>query len=514
MSIFFLQFHTATDSDNNPNTFDAQWLWNSGGTDTGKLTFLDTDPLKSGPEEWSATFTSTQTSLLLADANHDSWPDGFIAKDSQQNDIQVPLTWQAKDSANVVARFSVSANDEQNHPAIFSGVLKDTNNDTLPDQIIGSWGAMSFDFGINLIDTNSDGKFDQVSIIQTSIRSGLVQVDATSHPAGFYLANSTSGDFTAPIVSTFSPIDEATGVTAGSNIVLTFREIIGRGTGTIAIHSGSATGSVVESYDATTSTNLSISSHTLTINPTAVLVSGTHYFVTLDPGSIKNIAGNSYAGTSSYDFTTAAAADLGTSGNDTFYADTAPRTTDGGAGVDTVIFSGKEANYSIVLSESGFSVKENLGTDGIDTVLNIEKLQFTDHTLTITATPSETLLESYRIYKAAFDRAPDYGGLGFWYNAMDHGASLSEVAGGFIGSNEFKTMYGTNPSDSTFVTLLYQHVLGRTYDQGGYNYWLNILNAHLDTKANVLAHFSESAENIANVTGVITNGIIYEVYAA
>ena len=304
-----LFLNTATDSDNNPNTFDAQWLWNSGETDTGKLTFLDTDLLKSGPEEWSATFTSTQTSLLLPDANHDSWPDGFIAKDSRGNDIQVPLIWQAKDSANVVARFSVSAYDEQNHPATLSGVLKDTNNDTLPDQIIGSWGAMSFDFGMNLIDTNSDGKFDQVSIIQTVIRSGLVQVDATGHPAGFYLANSTSGDFTAPIVSTFSPGDDATGTAVGSNIVLSFSEIIGRGTGTIAIHSGSATGSVIESYDATTSTNLAISSNTLTINPTADLASNTQYFITFDQGSITDFGGHSFIGTTSYNFTTSAIVD-------------------------------------------------------------------------------------------------------------------------------------------------------------------------------------------------------------
>jgi len=71
-------------------------------------------------------------------------------------------------------------------------------------------------------------------------------------------------------------------------------------------------------------------------------------------------------------------------------------------------------------------------------------------------------------------------------------------------------MYGNNPTDTTFVTLLYQHVLGRTPDQGGYDFWLNDLQ--VETRAQVLAHFSESAENIANVAGVISNGIIYQPY--
>ena len=201
----------------------------------------------------------------------------------------------------------------------------------------------------------------------------------------------------------------------------------------------------------------------------------------------------------------------GTSGDDTFHSSTGNEAFYGGAGVDTVIFSGHESDYTITLAGTCFSLKDNVGTDGTDTVVNIEKLQFTDHTLNIATVPTETLLESYRIYKAAFDRAPDYGGLGYWFKVMDHGASLTDIAGGFIGSNEFKAMYGDNPTDSTFVSLLYHHVLGRDLDQGGYDFWMNDLK--VETRAQVLAHFSESTENIANVAGVIANGIIYEAYA-
>jgi serralysin len=182
---------------------------------------------------------------------------------------------------------------------------------------------------------------------------------------------------------------------------------------------------------------------------------------------------------------------------------------DGGPGSDIALFSGNEHNYSIAPSSTGFFVRDNSGIDGVDSVINVEKLQFSDDTITIAATPDEFLLESYRIYKAAFDRAPDYEGLGFWYHNMEKsGAPLTAVAEGFINSDEFRLMYGASPADSTFLTLLYQHLLDRNPDQGGYDFWMNSLQEI--SKAEVLAYFSESAENKANIAGIISHGIIYQ----
>ena len=130
--------------------------------------------------------------------------------------------------------------------------------------------------------------------------AGTTTYDFTTVPA-------PPADTTPPIVSTFNPSDAAAGVAVGSDIVLTFSEAIQKGSGSIVIHSGSATGTAVATYDAATSGNLSVSGNTLTINPTADLAAGTQYFVTLDAGSIKDLAGNSYAGTTTYDFTTVAA---------------------------------------------------------------------------------------------------------------------------------------------------------------------------------------------------------------
>jgi Bacterial Ig-like domain len=111
----------------------------------------------------------------------------------------------------------------------------------------------------------------------------------------------------SPTVTAFSPADAATGIPVSRDIVVHFSEVVQAGTGAIEIHSGSANGALIAHYDVVTSSNLSIVGNTLTINPTENLVTGTHYFVTIADGSVKDLEGNSFAGTTTYDFTTAPA---------------------------------------------------------------------------------------------------------------------------------------------------------------------------------------------------------------
>jgi Ca2+-binding RTX toxin-like protein len=129
--------------------------------------------------------------------------------------------------------------------------------------------------------------------------------------SGLYVVGEVLGaaDTTAPIVSTFSPTDGASGVAVGNNVVLTFNEAIQKGTGIIYLRSGSATGTIVEQFDAASSARLSVSGSTLTIDPTANLTNSTQYFVTFASGAVKDVAGNNYAGITTYDFTTVAPAD-------------------------------------------------------------------------------------------------------------------------------------------------------------------------------------------------------------
>lgn len=204
------------------------------------------------------------------------------------------------------------------------------------------------------------------------------------------------------------------------------------------------------------------------------------------------------------------------SGGDHFY---------GGNGIDTSVYRGTLSQYSIqrdvsiedartdyTSSNLGKIVTDNVANrDGVDKLVDVERLSFSDVNVAYDTAKGENAGEAYRIYKAAFDRAPDADGLGFWVDALDHGASLTSVAQGFINSAEFTKMYGSNPTDAQFVTELYNHVLHRAPEGAGYQFWLDSLSAGV-SRAQVLADFSESAENINQTNPLIANGIQYQEY--
>ena len=114
-------------------------------------------------------------------------------------------------------------------------------------------------------------------------------------------SNSTApADTLAPTLTSFS----STGVALASNLSLGFSEAIARGVGTLSLRKGSATGALVESFDAATSTRLTLSGSSLSVDPTALLEAGSTYVLVMPAGAVKDLAGNNYGGTSSYNFTT------------------------------------------------------------------------------------------------------------------------------------------------------------------------------------------------------------------
>jgi hypothetical protein len=193
----------------------------------------------------------------------------------------------------------------------------------------------------------------------------------------------------------------------------------------------------------------------------------------------------------------------GGAGNDRFFAGAGSHVIDGGAGVDTVQYVGLRADTALSRSGTTFLVTKP-GQSGTDITRNFERFEWTDKGLAFDI--DGVAGKAYRVYQAAFDRKPDIEGLSFWMHQMDKGAALYDVAAGFVASAEFRTLYGEAPSDSAFLTRLYQNVLHRAYDQAGFDFWLSAL-VHGTSRPVVLAQFSESPENQAQVIGAIQNGI-------
>ncbi|MES2148382.1 MAG: DUF4214 domain-containing protein [Pseudomonadota bacterium] len=199
----------------------------------------------------------------------------------------------------------------------------------------------------------------------------------------------------------------------------------------------------------------------------------------------------------------------GGSGNDVFSAGYGNESIDGGAGRDLVAYAGARVGYTITAGASAgsFTVSDLAGNGGSDSLINIERLSFSDGALAFDIAGDGG--QAYRVYQAAFNRVPDLGGLGFWISVMDYGTTLNEVAAAFIASSEFQVLYGSAPSHAELVGKFYDNVLHRTGEAAGFNFWVGVLDSGQATPATVLASFSESAENQAALIGVIGNGFAY-----
>jgi Ca2+-binding RTX toxin-like protein len=249
----------------------------------------------------------------------------------------------------------------------FTGISKEgqqlTANNSIADvdgvgSITYHWMANDTELAIGesyTLTSSEVGKAISVVASYTDLQGNSESVTSTTTP--------TVLEGVAPTVTNFSPADAVTGVALGSNIILTFSEAIQTGTGSISIRDGSASGIVLASYDVVNSQNLAISGNTLTINPSNDLSSNTHYFVTIDATAIQDLAGNAYAGTDAYDFTTSYNVIIGTSVNDNLLGTVNDDQLSGLAGNDTI--NGATGNDTLTGGSGGDTFIVSSGTDSI-----------------------------------------------------------------------------------------------------------------------------------------------------
>jgi len=188
-------------------------------------------------------------------------------------------------------------------------------------------------------------------------------------------------DTAPPSVTTFSPADEASGVAIANDIVISFNENIARGIGSITLKTGG--GSTFQTFSVASSTQLSISGNTLTINPTNDLAYNTTYRLELPSGSIKDLSGNSYAGQFNYNFTTATQPGqtfVGTTDDDHFFGTAGDDIFEGLAGIDLVSYPNASAIYELTRQTNRFEVS---GSEGQDSLIDIERIGFSDRNLAL-----------------------------------------------------------------------------------------------------------------------------------
>jgi endonuclease I len=121
----------------------------------------------------------------------------------------------------------------------------------------------------------------------------------------------SASDAIEPQASTFAPLDNATNAPITATPSIIFNETVQKGTGDILIKR-SSDNSIFDTI-AVGSSQVVVSTDTVTITPTTNFANSTGYYIEIPAGAIEDLAGNDYAGISgptAWNFTTLAASAL------------------------------------------------------------------------------------------------------------------------------------------------------------------------------------------------------------
>ena len=163
-----------------------------------------------------------------------------------------------------------------------------------------------------------------------------------------------------------------------------------------------------------------------------------------------------------------------------------------------VIWSSSNANVASV-DAYGNVYGQNWGTATI-TVTTVDGAKTA--TCVVTVTPRD-LVEAFvfRMYKICLQRDPDAGGFSYWVDQLNSGKKTgAEAVFNFYESNEMKNR--ALPNDQ-YLARLYEGIMGRAPDAGGYSYWMEMMNAGM-SRPYVISGFLTSKEfdNICRSYGI------------
>jgi len=127
------------------------------------------------------------------------------------------------------------------------------------------------------------------------------------------------------------------------------------------------------------------------------------------------------------------------------------------------------ASRKLVLNAflTGPEFAERCAEFGVEVGRYTDNLEFADMSLSITRF-------IFRCYDVFLDRIADRVGLNNWTgHLINKVLTPTEVAREFVFSEEFE---GFEYDDEEFLDAMYQGMMGREPDEGGYNHWMSILN--------------------------------------
>lgn len=194
----------------------------------------------------------------------------------------------------------------------------------------------------------------------------------------------------------------------------------------------------------------------------------------------------------------------GTSSNETFTGGSGDDTIDGAAGIDTAVFSLGKSNYLITKTGFKILVKANSGTDGTDTLTNIERIKFSDQNLAfdIGGNAGKVAKILCAVFGTSAVSNKQYAGIGL--QLMDGGMSYEGLAALAISAAGVK-------SQEAVVNLLWSNLMGNNPSFSEAEPLINMLATDLSNVGTLGVMAAEHAAVIGkvNLSELNLNGLGY-----
>ncbi|NHZ82680.1 DUF4214 domain-containing protein [Massilia sp. CCM 8695] len=202
---------------------------------------------------------------------------------------------------------------------------------------------------------------------------------------------------------------------------------------------------------------------------------------------------------------------IGTDYTDRFVATKSSDLVNGYKGIDSMVYTGKRADYNIVKNADVLTVSSNVRNEGTDVLRSVEKLVFADG---VADMQYGELTQA--LYIGYFGRAADVGGLksfqdqlgslGSPTSATDLSAryakdpAVKNLIDSFGTSAESKALYSGDTK--TFVKAVFNNVLNRDPQQAGLDFWTKAIDSGSLTRANASLSILAGAQTNTSVQGM------------
>ncbi len=212
----------------------------------------------------------------------------------------------------------------------------------------------------------------------------------------------------------------------------------------------------------------------------------------------------------------AAPATSGTSGNDTLGGTAGNDLIDGLAGTDTVVYSGNRSSYSLAKTGIGFSLMDNSGRDGTDTLQNVERIKFADQSIALDVGATQPAGQAQLLLGAVLGKdllALKKPLLGTAIDLFDQGFTLAQLSGAIMRLDIWGLLANAGNASATntqIANYLLTTVNKAAPDAGTLAAAVTALNTETGAaQGNFLWHLAESAANQTQVglVGLATTGL-------